>query len=163
PRFVNELVNYAICGLEQKLAGETAAELRKRPLPPREHRVEALDRRLQKLDTMALAAEDKLAHLDATLPARSNWLCRFLFNEDLSTVMTYLPASDLRESFVRPLPRSRLALFGQYAADLLPNLVREEMHQFEGGEDYWLSVPYDANIGVFVVRLDLLEREMKDE
>src|SRR5204862_7755128 len=53
---------------------------------------------------------------------------------------------------------NRMSLYGQYHSSLLKNLRREDMHQYIGGEDYWLSVPYDANVGIFVVRLDLYQQ-----
>jgi hypothetical protein len=169
PSFVNDLVYLAICTLERDLAVNTYTALNQRPRPPRERRWKLLEARLIRLDAQQERLKEEIKKVRDELHDRYDWLCRYLFNVrnvdeliGLPNKPTLLPPADLRETYLRPLPRSRIALFGQYNGDLLPSLTREDMHQFENGEDYWLSVPYDANIGVFVARIDLLRRVLRD-
>jgi RecA/RadA recombinase len=68
--------------------------------------------------------------------------------------------------FLERLPFRKLRLFGEKRSRILPELT-EAMESFrgnkwvkeackEGAESEWLSIPYDANIGIFVYRKDIL-------
>jgi hypothetical protein len=105
---------------------------------------------------VAWAGIEGRAHL-ASLQTDYEDLCKDLFGLTTVELVELLePGLSLRQTFLRPLPRSKLELFGQYNGALLRSLRREDMHEYVSGEDHWMCVPYDANIGVFVLRKDLL-------
>ncbi len=165
PSLVNELVYYALCRLQREIYAASIEELSMRPRPVRDARSQRFQKRIEDLQSDSLSLKSKIDKLTEGLRQRYDGLCGYLFGVKIDEVLAdpeVIPRGHLQETFLRPLPRSQLTLFGQYNADLLPPLVREEMHQFDKGEDYWLSIPYDANIGVFVARMDRLRPALLD-
>jgi hypothetical protein len=167
PRFVNALVHHALCRLEREVLRKTRDNLEKLPRPARRRRQNAAEKRLSLLRDRIAVLDHDLQASSADVCERYGWLVSTVLGDklkiaDLLENNTVLPRNDLRETFLRPLPRSKLILYGQYNADLIPFLAREDMHQIESGEDFWMCVPYDANIGIFVVRRDLLASALTD-
>jgi hypothetical protein len=169
PAFVNGLVYYTLTRFERDLCKRNRAALAAHALPARRNRRARYDKRLEKLTERIVLLKDRLADLRKELSDRFDGMCLHLIGKSVETLLAkenekdLLPKKQYGETFLRPLPRSQVALYGQYNADLLPALIRDDMHQFEDGEDYWLSIPYDANLGVFVARLDLLNKVLRDE
>jgi hypothetical protein len=161
PRFVNDLVYFSMGTLERTLYQTTLKELRRRPLPARVGRRDGSMRRRKELKRRIDRLDEQIDACQTGIVRRYDRLCQEVFGMsagELLKATDVFPRNDLRETFLRPLPRSRMTLYGQYNADLIPFLAREDMHQFdEHGEDHWLCVPYDANIGIFVVRTDKLD------
>jgi energy-coupling factor transporter ATP-binding protein EcfA2 len=159
PGFVNDLACYALTQAERDLYSANCQELSRRPRPSRQDGRRRLEERLSWFKQEAERRSQQLNELTLELGNCYDGLCQYLFGTSAAKLCEekgVLPRRAFGETFLRPLPRSRLSLYGQYNADLVPILVREDMHKFQDGEDHWLSVPYDANIGIFVARLDLL-------
>jgi KaiC/GvpD/RAD55 family RecA-like ATPase len=154
PRLVNDLLHYALLHLEQTLYSSTLEHLRQQDME--QSRQDRLTQQLNDLGT-------QLSQAGAEIVARYSEICRFLFDRSAQQIIDQAAQGmQLRDTFLRPLPRSKIVLYGQYNSNLLRSLRREDMHQVIAGEDHWLAVPYDANVGVFVVRTDLFAHALEE-
>lgn len=165
PGLVNDLASYSLLRAELALLNDNCAELQRRPTPIRVTSRERVEQRLKECMDEANRKAKELRELRLDIENTYDALCNYLFAVGAANLLKehdLFPEQLFGESFLRPFPRSRLSLYGQYNASLLPILVREEMHRYRDGEDYWLSVPYDANVGIFVARLDLLRSHLAD-
>jgi|GEM_PF-4532316 len=165
PGLLNDLVYCTMLRFERDLYLANSREIAEQPRPTRENSRQRLESLLEYYENAYQTRLEKLDSLKTEVRRRYAGLCQYLFNMDVDTLCADngpLPKKHFRETLLRPLPRSRLTFYGQYSGDLLRMLVRDDMHQFEDGEDYWLSIPYDANIGILVGRIDLLEQKLAD-
>ena len=72
-----------------------------------------------------------------------------------------------RKSILRPIPRHKLRLYGERDSDLLSELremrIPSNMSIAEGvppiKREYWLSVPYNANVSFLVYRKELIKQK----
>jgi RecA/RadA recombinase len=152
PRMVNDTLHFALTALALRLLERTRAH------------VKSPDGRVRRLEQSMERCREQLRSIETELAENYDGLSQFLFGRKFLGVAYEVVADlSLTDTFLRPLPRSKLSLFGEYDGDVLSSLTREDMHEYRAGEDYWLSIPYDANVGVFVVREELLEALRKPE
>ncbi len=152
PRMVNDTLHFALTTLEIRLLQQTRRDLN------------GPTNRVRRIDDAIERRSAELTAIEKDLRARYDKLSMFLFGGAfLGVAKEIVKDLSLTDTFLRPLPRSKLSLFGEYDGDLLPSLTREDMHEYRNGEDYWLSIPYDANVGVFVAREDLLNDLRQEE